>query len=75
MELVEKDLKKVVDYNRQRQLDIFKGQCFNNASLFFPYFYEKCAKGEDIADMKAMADFVFEFADILYKKGLQKEWV
>ena len=39
--MVFKDNKTVADYNIKRRLEIFKGQCFNNACLIIATFHGK----------------------------------
>lgn len=65
MELVKplKDMKTVADYNRQRQMKIFKRQCFNGSVIFHSSM------------PNATTDDIFDFAELLYVQGLKREWL
>lgn len=59
-EIPKKDMAKVLDYERRKQLAIFRGQCFNNA--FF-------MKGN--LSIKE----VYDLAQELYDEGIKRGWV
>lgn len=61
-----KDMQTVADYNRKRQLDIFRGQCFNNACVL--YFTLSVDKDKNIIE-------VFDLAEQLYEEGLKRNWL
>lgn len=59
-----KDLQIVTDYNNQRKLDIFKGQCFNNACSLY------AGRGYNLIEIGK----IFELADDLYKEGIKRNY-
>lgn len=65
-ELPKKDMDKVLDYERRKQLAIFKGQCFNNACTIY-------------SSMTYNIHFhikeVYDLAQQLYDEGLKRKWI
>jgi len=66
-----KDMKTVTDYNRKRQLEIFNGQCFNNASAIFAVF----AQNNHELHHNNIAEVVFDLAKALYIEGMKRNYI
>ena len=66
-----KDIKTVFSYNRTRQLEIFNGQCFNNASLIVSSW----VTSHHELHHKKIAEIIFDLANILYNEGLKRNYL
>lgn len=63
-----KGMKAVADYERKRQLQIFKGQCFNNACVLYSPIYTLQNIDEDLKN-------IFKLAQELYDEGIKRDWL
>lgn len=61
--IMRKDMQKVYDYEARQQLKIFRGQCFNNSSVFHSQF------------PNASVEDIFNFAQELYDEGIKRNWI
>ena len=60
----------VEDYNNKRKLDIFKGQCFNNASVVVASWV---TSAHELHHAK-IAETIFDLANVLYAEGIKRNY-
>jgi len=66
-----KDMKTVADYNKKRELKIFRGQCFNNACVLMA---SVLPEGKFLLD-DVVFTTIFKAAEQLYDEGLKRNYL
>ena len=59
-----KDMKTVADYNKKKQLEMFRFSCFNNASALL-------VSSSDVLDITQ----IFDLAEKLYAEGVKRDYL
>ena len=63
-----KDLKKVSDYNRERQLEMFRFSCFNSACVLM----QNC--NVNINNSNSIRE-VFDLAQLLFDEAIERDYL
>ena len=66
-----KDMKAVSDYEKKRMLAIFRGQCYNNATVIIADMHLR----SDVINFKSIADRVYDLAEELYNEGMKRDYL
>ena len=66
-----KDMNTVADYNKKRQLEMFRFSCFNNASQIVSGWINK----DTALSHKNISIIVFELAEALYNKAIEQDYL
>lgn len=60
-----KDIKIVVDYNKKRQLEMFKFSCFNASASIY----------SGVGGVTPLVKDVFDFAEALYNEAIKRDYL